>query len=142
MKQGNNLYNLAKRVNLSGLQCRAVNVLASCPDLSQTEAAAMIGVSRFTLFRWRKSPLFQAALQAAIQRQVPFVTHSAIIEKIVAGALSGDHKMQRMYLKWRGKFDIPSAEAAIQSLAEGTEVSMESMIQDLHVAGDVTLTQD
>ncbi|MCG3208373.1 MAG: hypothetical protein FOGNACKC_01977 [Anaerolineae bacterium] len=56
---------------LTPLQLRAVRAILS--ERTRKAAAAQVGVSTVTLWRWQKQPAFHAALKAGIQAQIDAV---------------------------------------------------------------------
>ena len=59
------------RQELTPLQIQAIRALLS--ERNQTAAAAKVGVSRVTLWRWLKQPAFRQVVMAGIQAQVELI---------------------------------------------------------------------
>ena len=105
MARSEDLRELREQFQLSDSQWAAIDVLATQPGATQDEVAAAAGVTRQTLFKWRKSPPFEAALRTVVRHYVPVGKHAAIIDTLVKGAQRGDAKMMKLYLAWRCEID-------------------------------------
>ena len=105
MGRTEDLRELKEQYNLTSKQWKAIDLLSTQPGVTQEEVAQAVGISRQTLFNWRKSPKFEGALRAVVRHYVPVGRHAAIIEALVKGAQRGDPKMMKLYLSWRCEID-------------------------------------
>jgi hypothetical protein len=62
--------------NLTSRQLKTVKALATCGEISQAAQAA--GVSRDTLYRWLRNPVFQAAMDEAIRSALGDLSRSLV----------------------------------------------------------------
>ena len=105
MARSEDLRELREQFDLTDSQWQAVDTMATQPGVTQQEIAEAAGVTRQTLYKWRKSPPFEAAVRATARTYVPTGAHAAIIDALVKGAQAGDPKLLKLYLTWRTEID-------------------------------------
>ena len=84
---------------------RAVELLCERPDLSKTEIAVEVGVSRQTLHRWQQEPDFASAMRAKGREPIPPADVREILNILIAQAKAKDTAAAKLLFAWQARAD-------------------------------------
>ncbi len=92
---------LEKHYDLTPRQWRAAYLLATPGHAPFDDIAAQCGVSRKTLWTWRKQGAFYEAVKAVVRRMVGVEQHADMVEVLLKRAKRGDVQALKTYFAWQ-----------------------------------------